>query len=379
MKEFKLIDEVMPDAPLADPARTAEIRARVLNGGRRPRRRSTARFGVRLGWVITAVATAAVVVTVTVLPRLEAVTSSPAVGPRADLEIAADLMAGRTEPESGRYWRTVTEVTRRLKIDKSYFVDERDRRTRWLSGTDLPKVAERRLIGIKPVTAADLAKWRRAGSPELCEGGEDCAGGFLRPGQTEYVPSSGQKAKYLRGGLLGADLNMLEFMRLPDDPVALRSELLGSWSAFPARTIWAGEKPVTGEKPVMTRDEWLWAVGTGILDEAPISPAVRAALYRMLADVPGARVLADGRTVTVARAFQNGFIDSHVVIDRATGELSAIRSVLLKPDPQQKGSLTDFRGLPQKSVIFEVVFLAMGWTDEAPVLPEDCERRRCVR
>jgi hypothetical protein len=373
MKEFKLIDEVMPDAPLADPTRTAEIRARVLSGGRRPRRRSTARFGVRLGWVIAAVATAAVVVTVTVLPRLGAVTSSPAVGPRADLEIAADLMAGRTEPESGRYWRTVTEVTSRLKIDKSYFVDERDRRTKWLSSTDLPKVAERRLIGIKPVTSADLAKWKRAGSRELCESGEDCAGGFLRPGQTEYVPSSGQKAKYLRNGLLGADLNMLEFTRLPDDPVALRSELLGSWPAFLARTTRAGGKPV------MTRDEWLWSVGTGILEEAPISPAVRAALYRMLADVPGARVLGDGRTVTVARAFQNGFIDSHVVIDRATGELSAIRSVLLKPDPQQKGSLTDFRGLPQKSVIFEVVFLAMGWTDEAPVLPEGCERRKCVR
>ncbi|MFI6453904.1 hypothetical protein ACIBF6_20370 [Streptosporangium amethystogenes] len=379
MKEFKLIDEVMPDAPLADPARTAGIRAGVLNGGRQPRRRSTARFGVRLGWVIAAVATAAVVVTVTVLPRLEVAPSSPAVGPRADLEIAADLMAGRTEPDSGRYWRTVTEVTRRLKVGKSYFVDESDRRTTWLSSTDLPKVAERRLIGIKPVTAADLAKWKRAGSPELCESGEDCAGGSMRPGQTEYLSSSEQRMKYLRNGLLGADLNMLGFMRLPDDPVALRSELLGSWSASPAITIWAGEKPVTGERPVMTRDEWLWVVGTSILDEAPSSPAVRAALYRMLADVPGARVLGDERTVTVARAFQNGFIDHHVVIDRATGELSAIRRVLLKPDPQQKGYLTDFRGLPQKSVIFEVVFLAMGWTDEAPVLPEGCERRRCVR
>lgn len=35
MKEFQLIDEVMPDVPPADPARAMAVRARMLGGARR--------------------------------------------------------------------------------------------------------------------------------------------------------------------------------------------------------------------------------------------------------------------------------------------------------------------------------------------------------
>ncbi|MFI6506673.1 hypothetical protein ACIBCT_03640 [Streptosporangium sp. NPDC050855] len=373
MNEFKIISDVMPDVPPSDPREVAGIRTMALEGGSRPRtvpaRPVAGRLGGRFGWAVAAVATAAVVAVVTVVPRLQAAAPSPAVEPPAALEVVAGLMAERKGPGSGRYWRTTRETTTRTKTVKGYFVNDRARVTTWRSATGRSKVEEYRLVGVEPAGPADLAAWRRAGSPALCEGGKSCAGGSLRPGRTRYVSDSREKARYLYGGLLGTGLDMVKITKLPDDPVALRSALLRSWPAFLSRMEQAGVEPV------MSRDEWLWWTGVGLLQDAPTSPPVRAALYRVLADVPGARVLDDARTVTVARRNQDGLTDHHVVIDRTTGEVSAVRQVSPGPDPRQKAG----KGLPKGSVTFESTLLSAGWTDEAPALPDGCERGTCVR
>ncbi|MDP9846671.1 hypothetical protein [Streptosporangium lutulentum] len=367
MNEFRLIDDVMPDVPPSDPGKTAEARAGALNGGRPPRRRLGGLSPGRFGWVVAAVATVVVVVSVMVVPRLRAPEVSPvlpAVGPRQELDAAAASLAGRSEPAAGRYWRTTTEQTRLERIDSRYFVRGTTRQTLWWS-TDQPKVTEQQFVGMKPLTSADSATWKRAGSPKLCDNGLPCEGETVLPGQTRYTLDTRQKARTVRQGLFSLDLETAESMKLPRDPVTLRSELLESWPAYLEKRVRAGVKPE------MTMDDWLWEVGVGILEEMPTSPEARAALYRMLADIPGSRVLGGVKEVTVARPFLP-YRESHVVIDRRTGTLTAIRSVLLKPDPLQKGSMADQTGLSPGTVIYEVAFVKMGWTDESFRLPGNC-------
>ena len=224
MNEFRLIDDVMPDVPPSDPGRTAETRARVLNGGR-----SKWRFGWTAA-AVAAVATASVIVSVVVVPRLGAPTVSSVPDPRQALDAAADLMARRSEPASGRYWRATTEITTQVQGPR-YSVNERVLQTLW-RGAGRQVMNERRLLGVQPVTPADRAAWKRAGSPKLCESGTECAGGFIKPGQTEYVVDLREKATLLRHGLIGFDLKAAGVMKLPGDPAALRSELLKSWPAY---------------------------------------------------------------------------------------------------------------------------------------------------
>jgi hypothetical protein len=388
MNEFRLIDDVMPDIPPSDPGRTAATRARVLNGGRSRR---------RFGWTaaaVAAVATASVIVSVVVVPRLGAPAGSSASGPRPALDssprqaldAAADLMARRSEPASGRYWRATTEITTQVRGSR-YSVTDRVRRTLW-RGAGRQVMIERRFLGAQPVTPADRAVWEHDGSPKLCEEIHKCSADgsslFLMPGQTEYLIDHSEMGSLLQHGFLKYSLETAEFMKLPGDPAALRSELLKFWPAY-------RDDPLLLKKGAIDRmsmDEWLWSVGTGILEEMPTSPATRAALYRMLADIPGARVLSQGHEVTVARPPLYGSFEDRVVIDRATGALSAIRKVLVKTPPSDKSSGGGRSAPPPGTVnhdAYEVTFVKVGWTDDSFQLPGKCATSmkktggRCVR
>ncbi|SNT04079.1 hypothetical protein SAMN05216276_102289 [Streptosporangium subroseum] len=379
MNEFKLIDDVMPDVPPSDPGRMAEARARVLNDGR-------SRW--RFGWTAAAVAaaTVAVIVPAVVVPRLGApvVSSVPdprhtlEPDPRQALEAAAD-MARRSEPGSGDVWRATMEITTQVQGSR-YSVNERVLQTLWRSRHPVTMLRERRLLGVQPVTPADRAAWKRAGSPKLCESTIKCVNGtlFLKPGQTEYEIYSREKAPLLRRGLVGFDLRPSGDIKLSGDPAALKSELLKSWPTY-------RDDPQRGKTlPGMSMDEWLWSVGTSLPEALPLSPATRAALYLMLADLPGARVFSQGDEVIVARPFQTGYAEDRVVIDRATGTLVAIRKVLVRSVPRDKGSGADRPDLPLGTVTHEVAFVKVGWTEIGRGLPMECapsinKTGQCVR
>ncbi|WP_371780791.1 hypothetical protein [Streptosporangium subroseum] len=374
MNEFKLIDAVMPDVLPSDPGRTAEARARVLNSGR-------SRW--RFGWTaaaVTAVATALVIVSVVVVPRFEAPVVSSVPDPRQALDAAAD-MARRSEPASGESWRATTEITTLVQGSR-YSVNERVLQTLWRPPQrQATMLRERRLLGVQPVTPADRAAWKRAGSPKLCESGAKCSNStlFLKLGQTEYEVYSREKAPLLRRGLVGFDLKAPGDVKLSGDPVALRSELLKSWPAY-------RDDPQSKSKAFsrMSMDEWLWSLGTSLPEELPLSSATRAALYLMLADLPGSRVFSQGDEVIVARPFQTGYAEDRVVIDRATGTLVAIRKVLVRSVPRDKGSGADRPDLPLGTVTHEVAFVKVGRIENGRGLPMECapsinKTGRCVR
>ncbi|GII28655.1 hypothetical protein Pmi06nite_20970 [Planotetraspora mira] len=359
MNEFKLIDTAMPDAPPSDPEQTAAVRARVLRGSR-TRRRS----GKPAAAALAALATVTVIVAIVGIPRL----TGPFPASPAD----------RRESSSGRYWRVIMEENRLWRTSGNYFLRQRLSHVQWRRtglvdetaawGPEANLVDEKRFLSSEPATAADRRAWKRAGSPESCEYLK-CRAADLRVGQTKFdlLPGSW----FWQNGFSGPPLTNLDPMKLPGDPSTLRSAILRFWPE--------GDHPEKAwdvpAKDMPTKDDWLWGTSTDILTQLPISSATRTAFYRMLTELPGARVIRRSGTVTIARALQDGYLEQHVVFDPATGKLSALEYVLLKRDPARRGGAGDFSSLPKGTVIDQLTFTQMGWTDEDPGLPQGCTLR----
>ncbi|MFI6296474.1 hypothetical protein ACIBEJ_33125 [Nonomuraea sp. NPDC050790] len=276
MKEFQLIDEVMPDVPPADPARAMAARGRMLGG---PRRRELP------GWSRMALAAAAVTVLVgggfAVAPMLSESrvgTAAPAPGPAEALGAAADRLAAQP-PGEGDWWRRDLVRVIRLpgRTTPAYTVEYRIEEVLWVD-RDGRKRQDRGEITAKPLTPADEQAWKEAGSPDLCP--EDC-----QIGRTYFIPTA-----------------MTPVSKLPAEAEALKAEMLR-------------HLPADGTS---TEESWLWTTAKWMLLDTESSPATRAALYRVLAGLPGVQV-ADGRT-GIALEYDN----QRFVIDRDTGALLAV-------------------------------------------------------
>ncbi|SDM71662.1 hypothetical protein [Nonomuraea jiangxiensis] len=100
----------------------------------------------------------------------------------------------------------------------------------------------------------------------------------------------------------------------------------------------------------------------GFLD-AESTPGTRAALYRMLADLPGTRVAVgvtdpDGRT-GVALMYGGLHTLGQIVIDRDSGDLLALQD-------EQVPANGKASGLDDRGMFDSYVVQRLGWTNEAP-------------
>ncbi|MEV4222088.1 CU044_5270 family protein [Nonomuraea sp. NPDC049725] len=285
MKEFQLIDEVMPHLPPADHATVMAARARVLGGAR----------GRRPVWprvALAAVAVSAVIavgfVAVPLLGGTGVRTATVPTVPAADavLDAAAGRLAAQP-PGTGAWWRREMVRVSRVRT-ATYTVEQRARDVLWASRDR--KVGyrhQRGPVSAEPLTAADRQAWKAAGSPDLCD---DCL-----PGKIYFTPLK---------------LTTTPVMRLPAEPGALKAEIL---------------RATDGRAP----EAWLWGASAWLLLDAETTPATRAALYRVLAGLPGVRVEdgvtdLDGRT-GVALTYGEASARQQIVIDRDSGRLLAIQ------------------------------------------------------
>ena len=129
---------------------------------------------------------------------------------------------------------------------------------------------------------------------------------------------------------------------MPTDAETLKAELLKRFS-----------------DPRESREFWLWAVACGLLEDAETTPGTRAALYRMLTELPGVRVTdgvadADGRT-GVGLLFDGPEMQTQIIVDRESGDLLAIQHTAVGPD-----------GSPARESFQSNVIKKLGWTDEVP-------------
>ncbi|WP_049557644.1 CU044_5270 family protein [Nonomuraea sp. SBT364] len=281
MKEFQLIDEVMPQVPPADHATVMAARARMLGVDRRRH------WPVWPKVMLAAVAVSAVVAGGFVaVPLLGGADVQTAAVPEADavLAAAADRLAARP-PGTGAWWRREMVQVARMKT-ATYTVEQRVRDVLWASRQHGYRT-QRGPASAEPLTPADAQAWKDAGSPDLCDG--------CLSGTTYFTPLK---------------MTTKPVTELPTEPEALKAEML---------------RANTKETP----EAWLWGASKWLLLDVESTPATRAALYRVLAGLPGVRVEndvtdIDGRT-GVALTYGEAPTRQQIIIDRDSGQLLAIQ------------------------------------------------------
>ncbi|MET7463820.1 CU044_5270 family protein [Nonomuraea sp. NPDC005501] len=329
MKEFQLIDDVMPDVPPAGQAETAAVRARVL-GAAAPRRRPPVRARASLA---AAAVTGVLVAGFVVVPRLAdggTGTASPpataaAVATASSLSDALKKAADRLAAQpagTGRWWRreALHSQRARVKDNPSFYVENQAKEVLWIDRQGRQRIERGRVSSTLP-TSLDRREWKRAGSPPLCGDDSDC-----QIGRVFMVP-----------------LPLKPVTDLPAEPGALKAELL--------RRL-----PQDG---AYEHESWLWNVALWLLLDTEATPATRAAVYGMLADLPGTNIAErafDGRTgITLMHG--DATARQQVVIEPQSGELLAVQTVTT--------------GRTDEEVLDTYRVRRLGWTDERPAKVKD--------
>ncbi|HMG62089.1 MAG TPA: CU044_5270 family protein, partial [Streptosporangiaceae bacterium] len=312
-------------------------------------------------------------------------------GPGRGVLLTAARTAARTggpavPPAGARYWLTRSQVGNFLRVGPRghpYAILEKASDQRWYARAPQgPSPDLTQNLGVQFASAADAAAWRRDGSPASWPVGQDtsvaqptgaangsdsriAAGrGRLTLGEVFFGP-----APFSFGG--GPLLSAAGLRALPADPARLRNLILRGWNRFEG----------------VDREEYLFEFTPGLLT-LPVTPAVRAALYRMLASLPGVKSLgpvtdAGGRAgVAVALtgrysgcgqesvlhrdggteeypAFASCTVEQRLVIDPASGMPLAQELRYAGLPPGQHWSAPD-------GLFSFQLFQAAGWTAASP-------------
>jgi len=277
---------------------------------------------------VAVVAGVAVVMSASNPPAESPPTAAPAqrVTARAILLAAAEK-TGTAAPAAGGYWLTKVELDHVYDVG-DYHVLGRSEVESWYSlrsGGDVVLVV--RWLGAAPATDADKTAWRAAGSPTSWHltGPE----GKQSRGRDLPAAAGGRKISVMPGvsfDIGGAPLTYAQIRALPTDPDELKAYLIKLDDAAGRDGTW------TPDQIAKWRVEMLFTQSWTLLSQLPVSPAVRAATYRMLAGLPGLTVTekvrdAKGRTgAGISYAYRNAdgsSVETRLVIDPDSGSLLA--------------------------------------------------------
>lgn len=342
----------------------AEARARLLEhaGAARVRR---SRLGRRAGWGVGVVAVCAAV-SVALVPALRDDDGGGSAEPRqtADRVLLAAADAAGRQAESGRYLHTSSRETRLVSAGtaQASFLVVRDLETdRWQAARPArdASLVWTRQLGARPLTAEDEKAWRNAGAPARVAGLSGADKPRVEPKRTaawkKTATGAGRSGKQAKAGTLGSRPVTLNWLNaLPADAQGLRERLL------------------TLHQDAAGADLWLFTVSRELLDGSlPVRPEVRAATYRMLAELDGVEPLgsvqdARGRQGTGVAleepGDERGLVRHVLIIDEGTGRLLEARDVLLEPSPA-------YARVPAGTVYDSTVY-EHEWTDGRPVPPK---------
>ncbi|MCQ8189613.1 CU044_5270 family protein [Streptomyces rugosispiralis] len=375
--------------PEFDPERLAgSERARhdlntILAGAPEERTASRSARPFTWRWALPVAATAAAAgVLVATLPeggsgtrdtRGSRATAGPTAGPATDgprhtpesgrlalLNVAARV--DRTADE-GTYWQTTTRSSR---IDvataaESTFAVASSETSRWSFGVR-PGTRSLWISGIdattEPRTERDTARWRAAGSPKDLTLAESGSGGKLglrlEPGARKRPT-----VERINGGdkiaALGArNVSYAELRKLPGDSPKLKEVLADLYEEDRGSEI-------------SGRTEWMWRQAAGLIG-LPVRPEVRAAAYRVIADLPGIRSLGEmtdplgrkgaGFALPATARPDYGTARSELIVDPATGALLSDQEVLTKPNAKAAEA-----GLTAGTVVNSTATVTSKWTD----------------
>ncbi|MFF3441933.1 CU044_5270 family protein [Streptosporangium sp. NPDC002721] len=331
-------------------------------------------------WLASAASVAATVLVVTMVtaPDGRRPSPSPAAATGAQpparqmLLSAATAAAAAKDPGPGAYWRvSVVSGMDAISPDRGYVIRRLFSNDHWLArrpGSQSWRITQS--LGAKPLTPEDRAAWRKAGSPTRWSYPMDMTG-YVGAVSLESVlaKTEGRRVERLRGGWKGSGgylarelLTWEELRRVPSGEGELRAYLEQRLAA----QIKAGRAPQDPRSP----EEALGELCVQIIFGLPVSPAVRASAYRILATLPTLKSLGEmkdplgrtGEAFGYRPAPGSGRENAHEVawmIDPATGLLlTALTTTTVK--------LAD--GRTAKTIGFKA-YQRVGWTDAEPPLP----------
>lgn len=396
MDELQAVRELFAEPAPPRPEVIAGARARVL--GRTPlRRRIWLRAAVP---AVAAAAAAAVVAAVAVwspgggagVSQLPA--GATGTGPGASaaarniLLTAARRVAGAATPPAGRYWQTRDVVANVVTVGpagRHYLIVEKVAAQQWTARlAPGPTFSFVRALGVQFPSARDLRAWRLDGSPTTWNIDQEdsladphgLASGFghdITAGRGKQmsmgVYSTGTGKSF---GIGHTPLSARELQALPASPARLEALILRGSSTDPGAA-----------------ESYLFQVTPSLL-AMPVTPAVRAALYRMLAALPDVRSLGQvkdaaghsGAAVALTGRFQRcggygqelsqgdrtGYrfssctVQQRLVIDLHTGLPLAQELRYLKLPPGQTWSAAD-------GLFSYAIFGSARWTNLTPPTP----------
>ncbi|HEY3733019.1 MAG TPA: hypothetical protein VGL63_03805 [Streptosporangiaceae bacterium] len=209
--------------------------------------------------------------------------------PARSLLLTVAQTVARAPVATGRYWRIDTTFGNFRLVGPPtdrYLIVQQGREDNWLARRAADTSASVvQLLGVKLASAADAAAWRRDGSPVTWNIAPDVGAadpqGFaaadaapvrIAAGRPRILAeSSGPSELAYDGKPLSA---------LPADPALLRTLLLAGYQG----------------RNDGSAGSWLFQAAFGLLAD-PVTPAVRSAVYRLLAGLPGVRSLGPVRDV----------------------------------------------------------------------------------
>ncbi|NUS87083.1 MAG: CU044_5270 family protein [Streptomyces sp.] len=226
----------------------------------------------------------------------------------------------------------------------------------WVSGID---------DTTEPRTERDTARWRAAGSPQdmtLAESGSGGKLGLRMESGSEKRPTVTRINQGDKIAALGArNVTYEELRKLPGDTAKLKQALAELY-----------EEDRGSEIP--GRTEWMWQQAANLIN-LPVKPEVRAAAYRVIADLPGIRSLGEvtdqlgrkgvGFALPAIELPGYGTGRSELIVDPATGALLSDQQVLTKPNAKAAEA-----GLTAGTVVHYTANVTSRWSDQQLKTPK---------
>lgn len=386
MDEFQLLNELLRPTGPPSPDIIAAARDRLTHGPSRPRPRLVLTGAGRgrtpalvLAAAATATAAALAAVTLTAghpqvpsaglgvfrLPAGAAGTGTGGPG-RGILLAAAQAVSQGGQEASGRYWESPAVAGNFIRVghrDDHYLILETTTNDQYMATRPFawsPQVVQQ--LSVRLASPADRAAWRRAGSPATWhvyqQYGLAIPGGGPAVESMFPVTAGRDRLPFVIGavstskpfGVGNASLSARQLLALPADPARLRQLLqpgdLGEWPGGV--------------------NSYLFQTVPAVLD-LPVTSAVRSALYRMLAELPGVRSAGQvqdvaghvGMAVTLTGRYACGYysnprlghtVTKRIIFNTPQGEHVLVKRVLVKRSMfctiQQRLVINPVSGLP---------------------------------
>ncbi|GAA4631654.1 CU044_5270 family protein [Actinoallomurus vinaceus] len=355
MDDVTLIREFFDEPAAPSPALLARARDRALGSGQAGDRafgRRAGTFRARRRWTAGALGLSAVAAAVAVALSGTPAPSSDRPGRATDLSARGILLTAATSAagrpvETGRYWHV--SIRSRLYVSVGsgrgrYTVVSETRDERWNpSARGVQGVLISQPLGFRPAGPADAAAWRRAGSPQSVP---------IRNDRLSAKPGPAQVSSGESMNPLGRTATLRDVQALPTDPAKLKARLLQAGTS------------VTSDDSEPVR---VFIIATALLRYMPLTPAVRAATFRVLADLPGITKVGKlkdgegrvGTAVAMVGHKNGGTYQERLILDLSTGRVLGDSVVVVTPAPSSTA-------LPAGALSGSNTVIAQNWTDTAP-------------